>query len=497
MSQLLRTKSIDQLIAASEEPNQKLKRTLGVWSLIAFGIGSVIGSGIFTVTGTAAAGEHFATKSVLKAPILDLLLHGGNTAALSGRAGAGPGISLSFVLVAIACGFAAVCYAELASMIPIAGSAYTYSYAALGEIFAWIIGWDLMLEYAFASMSVAVGFSAYFNDLLENLFGFHLPKQLSQPIFEEGQRTGAWFNLTALIAVLILSYILVRGVRESAETNNAIVVVKVAAILLFVFGAAHAVKTTNWRPFLPNGFPGLMSGAAIVFFTYIGFDSVSTAAEECRRPQRDMPLGIFVTLLLCALLYASVSLVLTGIAPWSTLNNDAPVANALKAIGLDRLRLIVTAGALLGMISTLLVTQYGQARIWFAMSRDRLLPSMFSRVHPKYSTPHVSTWIAGFAVGIFAGIFDVAWFADLSNIGTLFAFILVSAAVIVLRKKQPERRRGFRVPLVPLLPLISIVSCLALMLSLPLETWIRFFAWLIIGLAIYFGYGKKRTAEAV
>ncbi len=495
MSQLLRTKSIDQLIAASEDPNYKLKKTLGVWSLIAFGIGSVIGSGIFTVTGTAAAGEHFATKSVLKAPVLDLLLNGGNAATLTGRAGAGPGISLSFVLVAIACGFAAICYAELASMIPIAGSAYTYSYAALGEIFAWIIGWDLMLEYAFANMSVAVGFSAYFNDLLDNLFGFHLPKELSQPIFEEGQRTGAWFNLTAFVVLLILSYILVRGVRESAKTNNAIVAVKIVAILLFVFGAAHAVNTANWHPFLPHGVSGLLSGGAIVFFTYIGFDSVSTAAEECRRPQRDMPLGIFVTLLLCALLYASVSLVLTGIANWSTLNNDAPVANALKMIGMNRLRLIVTAGALLGMTSTLLVTQYGQARIWFAMSRDRLLPAVFSRVHPKYSTPHVSTWIAGFAVGIPAGIFDVSWFADLSNIGTLFAFILVSAGVIVLRKKQPDRARGFRVPWVPLLPLISIFCCLVLMLSLPLETWIRFFAWLIIGLFIYFGYSQRRVEQ--
>jgi len=493
MSPLLRTKSIDALIAASEEPDRRLKKSLGVWSLIALGIGAVIGSGIFTVTGTAAAGEHFAARSILKAPVLDLLLNGGNAATLSGRAGAGPAISISFVLVAIACGFAAICYAELASMIPIAGSAYTYSYATLGEIFAWIIGWDLILEYAFSNMSVAVGFSAYVNDFLDNLFGFHLPKELSQPIFEEGQRTGAWFNLTAFVVLLVLSYILVRGVRESTQTNNGMVVVKVVAVLLFVFGAAHAVNTANWHPFMPNGFPGVLSGGAIVFFTYIGFDSVSTAAEECRRPQRDMPLGIFATLLFCALMYASVALVLTGIANWSTLNNDAPVANALKMIGMNRLRLVVTAGALLGMLSSLLVFQYGQARIWFAMSRDRLLPGVFSRVHPKYSTPHISTWVAGFAVGIPAGVFDVSWFADLSNIGTLFAFILVSAGVIVLRKKQPERARGFRVPLVPLLPLISIFCCLVLMLSLPLETWIRFFAWLVVGLAIYFGYSKKRV----
>jgi basic amino acid/polyamine antiporter, APA family len=493
MHQLLRTKNIDALIAGSEDPAVRLRKTLGVWSLMALGIGAVIGSGIFTVTGTAAAGEHFMGKSVFNAPVLDLLLNGGNAATLTGRAGAGPAISLSFVLVAIACGFAALCYAELASMIPIAGSAYTYAYATLGEIFAWIIGWDLILEYAFSNMSVAVGFSAYFNDILENLFGFHLPAQLSGPAMVDGRFTGSWYNLPALLILLALSYILVRGVRESAETNNAIVVIKIVAILLFVFGAASAVKTSNWHPFMPNGYSGVLTGGAIVFFTYIGFDSVSTAAEECHRPQRDMPWGIFGTLVICALLYASVALVLTGIADWRTLDNDAPVANALKAIGMNRLRLVVTAGALMGMLSSLLVFQYGQARIWFAMSRDRLLPAWFSRVHPRFQTPHVSTWLAGFLVGIPAGIFDVSWFANLSNIGTLFAFIVVSAGVIVLRRKQPERPRVFRVPWVPFTPIVSIVCCLVLMISLPLETWVRFFAWLAIGLVIYFAFSKGRS----
>src|SRR5271168_1975250 len=274
---LFRTKSIDALIAASAAPSARLRRTLGLGSLVAFGIGSVIGSGIFTLTGTSAAGLKFVFKSILKAPVLDLMLHGRDALGLTGRPGAGPAISLSFVLVAIACGFAAICYAELASMIPIAGSAYTYSYATLGEIFAWIIGWDLILEYAFSNMSVAVGFSAYFNDILDNLFGFHLPKELSQPIFEEGQRTGAWFNLPAFIVLMILTYVLVRGVRESAETNNVMVLVKLVAILFFVFGAAKAVNTGNWHPFMPNGYSGVLSGSAIVFFTYIGFDSVSTA----------------------------------------------------------------------------------------------------------------------------------------------------------------------------------------------------------------------------
>jgi APA family basic amino acid/polyamine antiporter len=495
-SQLFRTKSIDALIAASEDPAKRLRKTLGPWSLTALGIGAVIGSGIFTLTGTAAAGLKYDYRSILNAPVLDLLIHGQNAVSMSGRPGAGPAISLSFVLVAIACSFAALCYAELASMIPIAGSAYTYAYATLGEIFAWIIGWDLILEYAVSNMAVAVGFSAYLNDILENLFGFHLPPQICNPIFVEGRPTGAVFNLSALVVLLILSWILVRGVKESADTNNVMVAIKIVAILLFVFGAAKAVNSSNWHPLMPNGFQGVLTGAAIVFFTYIGFDSVSTAAEECRNPQRDLPIGIFATLIACTLLYASVSLVLTGIAHYTTLNNDAPVANALKALGFNKLRLIVTAGALLGMLSSLLVFQYGQARIWFAMSRDRLLPDVFSRVHPKFKTPHVSTWVAGLAVGIPAGIWDIGTFADLSNIGTLFAFVLVSAGVIVLRRKDPERRRGFRVPLVPLSPGISIACCLLLMMGLPLETWIRFFVWLAIGLAIYFAYSRQRSELA-
>src|SRR5690349_21712476 len=326
MSQLFRTKSIEHLIAASEEPGKKLSRSLGVWSLIALGIGAVIGSGIFTLTGTAAAGVHFADKSILKAPVLDLLLNGGNAATLTGRAGAGPAISVSFVLVALACSFAALCYAELASMIPIAGSAYTYAYATLGEIVAWIIGWDLILEYAVSNMAVAVGFSAYLNDILDGTFGLHLPPAIANPMIAEGKFTGSYFNLSALLILLILTWILVRGVRESARTNNAMVTIKIAAILIFVIGAARAVNTANWHPFLPNGFPGVLTGAAIVFFTYIGFDSVSTAAEECRQPQRDIPIGIIATLVVCAVLYISVALVLTGIARYDTLNNAAPVA---------------------------------------------------------------------------------------------------------------------------------------------------------------------------
>ena len=493
MNQLFRTKSIDALIDASNEEGHRLKRTLGVWSLMALGIGAVIGSGIFTLTGTAAAGKVEQFHSILNATVLDVVLFGSHAGSQMGRPGAGPAITLSFVLVAIACAFAGLCYAELASMIPIAGSAYTYSYAILGEIFAWIIGWDLILEYAVSNMSVAVGFSAYLQDLCENLLGFHLPAQFAYaPLPAPGQPAG-WFNVPALLITMLVTVILVRGVRESARANTVMVAIKILAILIFCFGAAHAIKPENWHPFAPHGFSGVLTGASIVFFTYIGFDSVSTAAEECRNPQRDMPIGIIATLIVCTLLYAGVSLVLTGIARYDTLGTDSPVADALRHLGFNNLRLIVTTGALMGMLSSLLVYQYGQARVWFAMSRDGLLPRMFSVVHPRFQTPHISTWIAGLFVGIPAGIWDIDTFAELSNIGTLFAFVLVSAGVIVLRRKQPERPRAFRVPFVPLFPLISIGCCLILMMGLPLLTWLRFFAWLGIGLAIYFLYSRKRS----
>jgi APA family basic amino acid/polyamine antiporter len=491
-----RVKSIDALIAAAEQPGRRLTKTLGPWSLTALGIGAVIGSGIFTTTGTAAAGQTYSVPSIMNAPVLDLLMHGGSAVSTIGRPGAGPAISLSFILLAVICSLAALCYAELASMIPVAGSAYTYTYATMGELVAWIIGWDLILEYAVSNMAVAVGFSAYFNDILDGVFGLRLPPAWSQPMIATGDFTGAYFNVPAFAVLMLLTVILVRGVKESSETNIAMVIVKVAAIVIFVIGAARAVNSENWQPFMPNGFPGVITGAAIVFFAYIGFDSVSTAAEECRRPQRDVPFGILMTLLICTLLYVGVSLVLTGIARWNTLGNDAPVANALRALGYDNIRRWVSVGAVVGMLSSLLVYQYGQARVWFAMSRDGLLPPVFSRVHPKHKTPHVSTWIAGLAVGIPAGVWDLGTFADLSNIGTLFAFALVSAGVLILRRKQPDRPRGFRVPFVPFVPLLSIACCLLLMLGLPLETWVRFVVWLAIGLAIYYAFGRRHSVEA-
>jgi APA family basic amino acid/polyamine antiporter len=496
MSRLLRTRSIDALIAASDEPDKRLRKTLGPWSLTALGIGAVIGSGIFTLTGTAAAGKVEKIESVLHATVLDLAINGTHAGSMMGRPGAGPAITLSFILVAIACLFAGLCYAELASMIPVAGSAYTYAYAILGELFAWIIGWDLILEYAVSNMSVAVGFSAYLQDLGDNLFGFHLPAAIAYPMYSAPGQPHGVFNVPALLITLLVTWVLVRGVREGAGLNTAMVAVKIAAILIFCIGAAGAVHPGYWKPFAPHGYSGVLTGASIVFFTYIGFDSVSTAAEECKNPQRDMPIGIIATLIVCTILYGSVALVLTGIAHYETLNTDSPVADALKALGYNRLRLVVTFGALMGMMSSLLVYQYGQARVWFAMSRDGLLPRMFSKVHKQFQTPHVSTWIAGLVVGIPAGFWDIDTFAELSNIGTLFAFVVVSASVIVLRRKQPDRPRAFRTPLVPLVPLLSIGCCVLLMAGLPLITWLRFFVWLAIGLVVYFMFGSRHSTLA-
>ncbi len=494
-NQLFQKKSIDKLIAAGEAPGHQLRKTLGPWSLTALGIGAIIGTGIFVLTGTAAAGEVLQVRSILKAPLMDVLMHGQKALGMAGRPGAGPGVALSFLLVAIACALAGLCYAELASMIPIAGSAYTYSYATLGEIVAWIIGWDLILEYAVSNMAVAVGFSAYTDSLLRG-FGLELPRKLMGPMIVGGKMTGAYFNVPGFLIIMILTIILVIGIRESAGANNLMVGIKLIAILVFIVAASRFIHVSNWTPFMPNGFQGVLTGGAIVFFSYIGFDSVSTAAEECRNPQKDVPFGIIASLVVCAVLYVTVALVLTGIRHWQTLRNAAPVANALMAIGLPNVMKWVTLGALTGMVSSLLVYQLGQARVWFAMSRDGLLPQVFSRVHARFRTPHVSTWVAGFFVAIPSGIFDIGTLADLSNIGTLFAFSLVSLGVLVLRRTQPERRRAFRTPWVPALPILSILCCIVLMASLPIETWVRFLVWLIIGLTIYFGYSRHRSEFA-
>ncbi len=504
-NQLLCCKSIDKLISEADEPEHRLKKTLGPWSLMALGIGAIIGSGIFVLTGTAAAGEHFEAPSILHAQVLDLIanfLRTGSTAGalMHGRPPAGPSIAISFFLVAIACSFAGLCYAELASMIPIAGSAYTYSYATLGEIFAWIIGWDLILEYVVSNVVVAIGFGAYTKSQLAQ-FGVPLPDRWSTPVWESGHWTGSYFNFPAFIIVFILTVLLVRGVKESAEANNVMVAVKIGAILIFLVVGGMLVSPANWKPFAPSGFGGIVTGGAIVFFTYIGFDSVSTAAEEAKNPQRDLPVGIIGSLIVCTLLYVGVSVVLLGMMKYTTFVSgeaaEAPVAYALQHLGASKFaQAVIVLGALMGMISSLLVFQYGQARIWYAMSRDGLFPRIFSAVHKRFMTPHISTWIAGFAVGIPAGIFAISDAADLSNIGTLFAFVLVSLGVILLRRRQPDRQRAFRVPFVPWFPLISIVLCGGLMTGLTVITWIRFVVWLGLGLLIYYFYSRHHSEFA-
>jgi basic amino acid/polyamine antiporter, APA family len=505
-SQLFRTKNIDKLISDSENPEKRLKKSLGWLSLTSLGIGAVIGSGIFTVVGTAIAGQKFEAKSVLNAPLLEYLIYHSPS---FGRPGAGPAIAISFMLVAVVCGFAALCYAELAAMIPIAGSAYTYTYATMGELIAWIIGWDLILEYAVSNMAVSVGFSAHLVALLD-WFGLHpslrwispayLPSGLQDlqgnNLYDPGWHFG--FNWPAFIIVMLLTVVLVRGIRESASANNVMVVLKIMAILLFVGFGVHLIHPANWHPFVPNGWPGILTGGSIIFFTYIGFDSVSTAAEECKDPKRDMPRGIIATLVVCTVLYVAVVVVLTGLVPWQLLRDDAaPVVNTMTRLHFGGIVLVVLIGALMGMISSLLVFQLGQARVWFAMSRDGLLPGIFSRVHPIYRTPDFSTWVAGFVVGIPAGIFDIGTLADLSNIGTLFAFALVGAGVLILRYREPERPRAFRVPGGPIVPVMTILTCILLMAGLPIMNWIRFFGWLVIGLFVYHFYGHKHSGLAI
>jgi basic amino acid/polyamine antiporter, APA family len=472
----------------------------------------VIGSGIFTVIGTAMAGQKFDTPEVSNTPLIHYLL---THTAMAGRPGAGPALALSLVLVAIVCVFTGLCYAELASMIPIAGSAYTYTYATLGELVAWIIGWDLILEYAFSNMSVSVGFAAHIEALME-WFGIHPPLKWISPaylptglqdfagkdLYQPGWHFG--FNIPAFLVVMLLTVILVRGIRESARTNNILVLIKMVAILAFIFAAASFIKPVYWHPFMPNGWTGMLSGGSIIFFTYIGFDSVSTAAEECKKPQRDLPIGILTTLVACTLLYGGVAICLSGIVPWNSIMGDAaPVVNALKRLSIQPggsslrwVELIVLIGAMLGMISSILVFQLGQARVWFAMSRDGLLPKVFGKIHTRYRTPAVATWVAGFVVGVPAGLLDIGTVSNLSNIGTLFAFVLVSIAVMILRYREPNRPRAFRAPLGPVFPVLSIIFCIVLMMGLEVLTWTAFFIWLFVGLLIYFFYSRHRSEFA-
>jgi APA family basic amino acid/polyamine antiporter len=510
--QLFRKKSPDHLIAEAAAPERQMKRALGPFALTCIGIGAIIGAGIFSLTGTAAAGQSFS--STLQTPVINFIqawLSG--TDVVFGRAGAGPAIAISFIVAGAACAFAAFCYAELASMIPVSGSAYTYSYATLGEIVAWIIGWDLILEYAVGNMAVAVSWSGYFVQFCGSMFGLKFPLWLvndhgtattliaagGEPLTSFSSTTlpviaghSIAFNLPAIVIVGAVTSLLVYGIRESAGANTTIVLIKTTVVVFVIAFGAFMVNPPNWHPFVPNGFPGVMSGAAIVFFAFIGFDAVSTTAEETRNPQRDMPIGIIASLIICTLLYVLVSIVLTGIKNYTVyLGDSAAVATAFASK--PWARAVVSAGALAGTTSVLLVFQLGQPRIFMAMARDGLLPQYFAKIHPKFRTPHVTTIWTGVVVGAVAAITDIGSLADLTNIGTLFAFILVCLGVNVLRKTAPQRPRPFRVPMVPIFPIVGVILCFALMLSLPLETWIRFFVWLGIGLLIYFLYGVTHS----
>src|SRR4051812_36884801 len=511
-SQIFRTKSPDHLMQEAAAPERQMKRTLGAFDLTCIGIGAIIGSGIFAMTGTAAAGQTFASR--LETPVLNFIQAWFSGAdVMLGRAGAGPAIAVSFAVAALACAFAALCYAELASMIPVSGSAYTYSYATLGEIIAWIIGWDLILEYAVGNMSVAVGWSGYFVQLCGSLAGWRFPIWLvndhatatnliannSEALQNFSSTTlpvigghSIAFNLPALIIVVLVTILLVYGIRESARANTGIVVVKVAVVIFVIAFGSFMVSPANWHPYVPNGFTGIMSGAAIVFFAFIGFDAVSTTAEETKRPQRDMPIGIIASLIICTVLYVLMSTVLTGIKKYTVYAGDS--AAVATAFGGNRwAQALVSAGALAGMTSVLLVFQLGQPRIFMAMARDGLLPRYFSRIHPRFRTPHITTIWTGIVVGGVAMVSDIGSLADLTNIGTLFAFILVCFGVIILRRSDPARPRPFQVPMVPLFPIVGVIFCIALMLSLPVLTWLRFFAWLIIGLVIYFLYSVRHS----
>jgi APA family basic amino acid/polyamine antiporter len=488
MNQLFRTRSLDALVADTQDPERQLRRVLGPLNIIALGVGAIIGAGIFATIGTAAAGD-------------------------AQRPGAGPALILSFVLTAVVCGFTALCYAEFASMVPVAGSAYTYSYGTLGELVAWIIGWDLILEYAIGNVAVAISWANYFNTFLEG-FGLRLPDWLTTDFTTAKDRMPQVlaaapqvfgipivFNVLAFAIVAAITIVLVWGIRESANFNFWMVAVKLLVLGFFVLASVRYVKPAHWSPFAPNGFSGIAAGAAIVFFAYIGFDAVSTVAEECKNPRRDMPIGIIGSLVLCTLIYAVVAAVFTGMIPYDALRQTLateqaePLTLAMKFVSMPNWMVgVVAFGSVVAHTAVLLVFQLGQPRIFFAMARDGLLPRVFAKVHPKFRTPHVTTIVTGGFVGVTAMFTSLDEMVNLTNIGTLFAFILICLGIIVLRFKDPTRERPFRVPFGPvLLPVLGIVSCLGLIYYLPPSSWWRFVGWLGVGLVIYLLYGYRHS----
>jgi APA family basic amino acid/polyamine antiporter len=468
LEQMFTRKPVHVLLAETEG-DHGLRRVLGPVALTALGVGCIIGAGIFVLTGLAA------------------------------NQYAGPALVLSFVVAGIGCTLAALCYAEFAAMVPVAGSAYTYAYATLGELMAWIIGWDLVLEYAVASSTVAHGWAHYFVSLL-GIFDVVLPTAWTSSPFDFDPKLGHWvatgavMNLPALLIVLAVTVVLVIGIRESAGFNAGMVILKVAVVVFVIVVGAGYVDTTNWQPFMPYGVPGVLKGAAYIFFAYIGFDSVSTHAEEARNPQRDVPIGIMVSLLLCTVLYILVAGVLTGMVPYKEIDLDAPVAEAFAARGLGVAHLVIAVGAVVGITSVLLVLLLSQARILLALARDGLISRrFFGAVHPRFRTPHKATILTGILVGVAGAIFPLKLLADLVNIGTLMAFVVVCAAVMVMRRTNPDLHRPFRTPLVPWVPIAGIAMNLAMMFSLGWENWLRLAVWLAIGLVIYFGYGRRHS----
>ncbi|HBN07894.1 MAG TPA: amino acid permease [Cyanobacteria bacterium UBA8530] len=436
-----------------------LKRVLGAFDLTLLGVGAIIGTGIFVITGPAAAFK------------------------------AGPAIVLSFLLAGIACAFAALCYAELAAMIPLSGSAYTYAYAAFGEIVAWVIGWDLILEYIVASSAVAIGWSGYFNNMLKGI-GLAIPVALTGA---PNLANGTFVNLPAILITLIVTAVLVAGIKESSNTAGFFVALKLTVLVLFLVVGSTGIKVSNWSPFLPFGWMGVLSGAAIIFFAFIGFDALSTVAEEVKNPQKNLPIGIIASLVICTLFYILVAIVLTGMMPYHQLGTEAALATALYATGHNWTAALLSVGAIAGITSVLLVMLMGQPRIFFAMARDGLFPKIFAGVHPKFQTPWLATIITGGCVSVLAGFTPISVVAELANIGTLFAFVLVSLGVVYLRMTMPNAPRPFKVPFSPVIPILSAACCFFLMCGLPHLTWIRFAIWTVLGLFIYFGYGIRHS----
>lgn len=451
-------KTVEESLETTEIEGFRLKKELGALDIVVLGIGVIIGAGIFVLTGVAAATE------------------------------AGPAIALSFVFAAVVCAFAALCYAEFASMVPVAGSAYTYSYVTLGQLIAFIIGWDLFLEFTVGAAAVAIGWSGQLNATLDQIFGVTLPEAITAPPAE-----GGVVNLLGMLLVLALTYLLVRGIRISAKANIVMVIVTIAVLLLIIAVGATEVSTSNWDPFFPFGLGGIIGGAALVFFAFIGFDIVATTAEEARNPQRDMPRGILGSLAITTLLYIAVALVMTGMLVYTELNTAAPVADAFEAADRPWASGFIFAGALVALTNTVLILMLGQSRVTFAMARDRLLPGALARTHPRYGTPSRITILIGVLVAILAGVTPIATAAELVNIGTLFAFMLVSAGVLLLRRSEPERPRPFRTPGVPLVPILAIILSAVLIVTLEPLTWLRFLVWMIIGLVVYFFYSRKAS----